>query len=423
VKICHILPNLSFDHKKKGQDMANIKNEDMGLVKEIQKVLLDDRDFLRDIVQENLQSLLDHEFKDHINAEPYERTESRQGYRNGSYSRTLKTRVGSIELAMIRDREGQFSTELFRRYQRHEQAFVLSMIEMYLQGVSTRKVKKVTETLCGTDISKSTVSSLAQEIDANIERWRDRPLSKSYPYLMVDARYEDIRQDGVVTSQAVLIVVGISTDGRREILALDIGNSEHEQEWGAVFKRLKARGLHGVKYTVSDDHSGLVKALKREFQGSAWQRCQVHFQRNFRGKFSRRERDDYGAKLKDVFAATGIEQARQRQADLVRELEPVKPRVAEWLDQEIESCFTVYSLPGAHQKRMRTTNMIERFNQELLRRSRVIRIFPNAASCIRLFAAMCIEKSEHWQTGYKYLEMSLLPKQQSDSWELRRQAV
>ena len=402
--------------------MANVKTKAMGLVKEIQKVLLNDADFLRVLVQENLQKILIAEFEDKIQAAPYERTEARLGYRNGSYSRKIKTRVGTIELDVIRDRDGIFSTELFKRYQRSEQAFVLSMVEMYIQGVSTRRVKKITETLCGTSISKSTVSSLAQGIDENISKWRNRALTEEYPYLVVDARYEDIRKEGVVMSQAVLIVVGISVSGKREILSVDIGNSENEQEWSDVFGRLKSRGLKGVKYVVSDNNQGLVKAVKQKFQGASWQRCQVHFMRNFISKLSRKDTKEYVLKLKDIFAAPEIEQARERKEKLVKELESIKPKIADWLDADIESCFTVYSLPSEHRKRMRSTNMIERFNQELRRRSRVIRIFPNDESCLRLFGTMCMEKSEQWQTGRRYLDMNLLKNQAQEGWPKFAQA-
>ena len=403
--------------------MANVKTKDMGLVKEIQKVLLDDSDFLRNLVQENIQEILKAEFEDQIQAGRYERTESRRGYRNGSYSRKLKTRVGTLELDIIRGRDGVFSTELFRRYQRSEQAFVLSMIEMYLQGVSTRRVKKITETLCGTTISKSTVSHLTKGIDENVSRWRNRMLTEGYPYLVVDARYEDIRKEGLVMSQAVLITVGISASGKRDILSVDIGNSENQQEWSGVFDRLKSRGLKGVQFIVSDDHQGLVKSVKQKFQGTGWQRCQVHFMRNFMSKFSRKNTKEYIVKLKDIFAAPDIEQARERKEKLVKELEAIKPKIADWLDSDIESCFTVYSLPPEHRKRMRSTNMIERFNQELLRRSRVIRIFPNDESCLRLFGTMCMEQSEQWQTGRRYLDMSLVNEQPKAEWSKLARAV
>jgi len=403
--------------------MAKGQDKNIGLVKEIQKVLLDDSDFLRTLVQENLQKVLTAEFDEFLRAGPYERSQERTGYRNGCYTRNIKTRVGTIELEVLRDRDGNFSTELFRRYQRNEQAFALSMIEMYIQGVSTRKVAKVVESLCGTNVSRSMVSSLCKELDENITKWRSRKLSKEYPYLVVDARYEDIRVGGIVTSQAVMIVIGISSFGHREILSVDVGQSENEHQWSEVFETLKSRGLSGVKYVVSDDHKGLVKALKRYFQGAGWQRCQVHFMRNFISKFNRKETRENVLKLKDVFAAPDLKQARERKKSLVNELEPLKPEVADWLDSEIESCFTVFNLPVEHRKRMRSTNMIERFNQELLRRSRVIRIFPNIESSIRLFATMCIEQSEQWQTGHKYLDMDLLKTSTQEGWVEMARAV
>lgn len=403
--------------------MAKDKNKNTGLVKEIQKVLLNDEDFLRSLLQDNLQKILNTEFENYIQALPYERTQKRKGYRNGSYKRQIKTRVGSMELEIVRDREGNFSTELFRRYQRSEQALVLSITEMYIKGVSTRKVKDIVEVLCGTSVSKSLVSNLSKELDENISRWRNRTLDQSYPYLVVDARYEDIRHEGVVRSKAVLIVIGISESGHREILSLSMGDSENEHVWYEIFKGLKARGLEGIRLVVSDDHPGLVKAVKRCFQGSSWQRCQVHFMRNFMSKFSRKDKKEYVQQLKDIFAAPDIIQARERKERLVKEIEKKKSEVADWLDNDIEFCFTVYSLPLEHRKRMRSTNMIERFNQELLRRSRVIRIFPNKDSCIRLFGAMCMEQSEQWQTGIKYLDMELLKPQKQEEWSNMAKAV
>jgi putative transposase len=231
VKNCHVLPKFDLNKKKKGKDMAKREKQNIGLVKEIQKVLLDDPDFLRTLLQENLQQVIACEFEGFLQAGPYERSQQRQGYRNGSYTHKIRTRIGTIELEVFRDREGRFSTELFRRYHRNEQAFVLSLAEMYVHGVSTRKVGKVVETLCGDSVSKSMVSSLAKGLDGTVHRWRNRKLSKKYPYLIVDARYEDIRQDGIVVGKAVMIVIGISESGRREILSVDIGDSEGEQQW------------------------------------------------------------------------------------------------------------------------------------------------------------------------------------------------
>ena len=238
-----------------------------------------------------------------------------------------------------------------------------------------------------------------------LKSWRERQINKEYPYLVVDARYERIRGAHGVISKAVMIVVGISSAGYREILSIDISDSENESDWGQIFKRLKDRGLSGVIYVVSDDHEGLVKALGRYFQGSMWQRCQVHFIRNFISKLGRRDAKRYLPLLKDVFAATNREDAIIRKRRLVEELTKSKPNISQWIDEDIEYCLTVYDLPEPHRRRMKSTNMLERFNQELKRRSRVIRIFPNEASCIRLLGSLCMEQSEEWETGRIYLNM------------------
>jgi transposase-like protein len=254
---------------------------------------------------------------------------------------------------------------------------MLSMIEMYVHGVSTRKVTRVVQELCGIEVSKSQVSDLAGELDKNLDLWRQRRLEKSYPYLVVDARYEKIRTGAGVVSKAVMIVVGIAACGHREILSIQIGDSENEVDWGLIFQDLKERGLSGVRYVVSDDHTGLVKALERHFQNALWQRCQVHFIRNFISKLGGKESKNYLYKLQDIFAAPNLEEAHSRKDRLVEELEENKPQIASWIDEEIESCFSVYHLPEEHRRRMKSTNMLERFNDELKRRSRVIRIFPN----------------------------------------------
>jgi transposase-like protein len=215
-----------------------------------------------------------------LGAGTYERNGERRGWRNGYKPRTLKTRVGTLDLMVPKDRDGEFQTELFERYQRSEKALVLSMLEMYLSGVSTRKVSAITEALCGLEVSKSQVSALTQKLDAEIAQWRTRPLSGSYPYLVVDARYEKVRQGGAVVSQGVLVVCGIDRRGYREVLGCWVAESESEASWGTAFAELKQRGLKGVRYVVSDDHARMVKAIGRHFQGAVWQRCQVHFVRN-----------------------------------------------------------------------------------------------------------------------------------------------
>ena len=390
------------------------QRKDTSIVKEFQKVLLDDKDFLKNMLADSLQSFLQDEFNRFIKAGHYERSKDRRSYRNGSYTRSIKTRVGQIELEVCRDRDGLFQSELFRRYQRNEQAFVLSMIEMYIQGVSTRKVSKIVEELCGHGISKSQVSELARDLDTKLNLWRERKLIRSYPYLVVDARYEHIRTTSGVVRKAVMIVIGISDEGRREVLSIGIADSENEVDWGDVFRQLKDRGLYGVKFVVSDQHQGLVNALQRHFQGSLWQRSQVHFIRNFISKMGRKDSRKYLALLKDVFSAAGREDAIVRKERLVEVLESKKPAVSRWIDEQIESCLSAYNLPASHYRKMKSTNMLERLNQELKRRSRVIRIFPNEASCLRVLGTICMEQSEEWETGRRYLKMKEDPDQESD---------
>jgi putative transposase len=242
----------------------------------VQAALLDDPDFLRGLVERTLQTLLEEELTTHLGAERYERTDGRRGYRNGHKPRTLTTRVGTLELLVPQDRDGTFSTELFSRYQRTEQALVLSLMEMYIQGVSTRKVAAITEQLCGTRFSKSQVSALAGRLDGELVAWRERPLTApSYPYVWVDARYEHVRVDGRVVSQGVLLVTGLrGDDGKREVLGVTVADTESEATYQELFRSLKARGLGGVRLVISDDHAGLRQAIARQFQGAGWQRCQ-----------------------------------------------------------------------------------------------------------------------------------------------------
>ena len=361
-------------------------------------------DPIRALMQVLLQGLMEEEMTAHVGAEPYERTEGRRGHRNGYKPRSLKTRVGTLDLLVPQDREGQFRTELFQRYQRSEKALVLALVQMYLEGVSTRKVKRITEQLCGLEISRSQVSALVVDLQAEIDAWRSRPLAKRYPYLVIDARYEKVRRRPHVVSQAVLVVVGIGEDGRREVLGTYLADSESEATWSDVFKDLKGRGLEGVQYVVSDDHEGLVAAVQRYFQGAVWQRCQVHLVRNLLAKVSRGDRPWVLEGWREVREAKTLEEARARLRELVETLEAKYPEVATWLEEAGEEALAVYALPEEHRKRMRSTNMLERLNQELKRRTRVVRIFPDGPSCLRLVTALAMETSEEWEARI-YLDM------------------
>jgi putative transposase len=378
------------------------------LVVAAQAALLDDPEFLRGLVQDAVQAILEAEMEAHLGAGRYERTAGRSGYRNGSKPRTLHTRVGTLELQVPQDREGTFSTELFSRYQRTEQALVVTLMEMYVQGVSTRKVAAITEQLCGTAFSKSQVSALAGRLDADLVAWRERPLPASYPYLSVDARYEHVRVDGRVVSQGVLVVAGVRDDGRREILAVEVADTESEATYQDLFRHLKARGLHGVRLVTSDDHAGLRAAIGRHFQGASWQRCQVHFARNLQRRVGAKHRAQLGEDLRAIFAAPEAAQAQATARSCAQRWRAGHPAVATQLEEELEPCLTCLALPTAHRVRVRTTNGLERFNQELKRRTRVVRIFPNRAALLRLVTALAMEQSEEWVSGRRYLTLEPL---------------
>ena len=370
----------------------------------MQETILSSDDALKEMLQRLVQAVLETEMQTFLQAESYERTDKRTGYRNGYKPRMLCTRVGTLELMVPKDREGRFQTELFERYQRSEKALMLCIAQMYIQGVATRKVKKITEALCGLEISKSQVSELTKRLDGEIEAWRNRPLEKEYIYLIVDARYEHIRSGGCVSSKGILIVVGIDKDEYREPLGVWAADSESETSWTDVFNALKKRGLRGVRYVVSDDHKGLRKAVSRCFQGALWQRCQVHFTRNILSYTSRKDRPYIMSLLREITGAQSLESARKRIAETVELLQRTHPKIADMLDTHGEEILAVYQLPETHRKRMRSTNMLERFNQEIKRRTRVVRIFPNEASCIRLVASLAMETAEEWMHR-KYLTM------------------
>ena len=374
----------------------------------LQEVLINDEDFLKQMVEKVCQRIMETEITEFLGADPHERTEERIGYRNGYKPRILRTRVGELNLMVPKDREGNFSSRLFARYQRNEKALVLALQEMYLQGVSTRKVKEITEALCGLEFSKSLVSELSKELDLEISTWRNRKLTQDYPYLIIDARYEKVRTNNLITSSGALIALGIGSDGKREILSVDIADSESETSWGEVFKNLKQRGLSGVRLITSDDHGGLVNAARRHFQGISWQRCQFHFTKNILDMTPKKERRLIYSELKSIFDSPDQKWAKQRLSEVIEAYQAKYPRIAEKLSNDAEDVLTCFNFPASHRRRIRTTNCLERFNQEIKRRTNVVRIFPNADSAIRLISALAIEQSEEWMTGRMYLDMEEL---------------
>jgi putative transposase len=391
---------MATDHRRLAEEVA-------------QGILLDDPSFLHEIVERVVQQVLETEMTGHIGAAPYERTERRTGQRNGYKPRTLRTRIGTLNLLVPQDREGTFSTRLFSRYQRNEKALVLALMQMYVGGVSTRKVKDITEELCGTSFSKSLVSSLAGSLDAELQAWRKRRLeAASYPYLFVDARYEKVRVDERVVNQGVLVVSGVRDDGFREILGVEVADTESEATYQELFRSLKQRGLSGVELVVSDEHEGLKSAVSRHFQGASHQRCQVHYSRNLLGMVGFARRKELAVDLRAIFAAPAREQALQIASSVAEKWRGKgNEKVACHLEERIEECLACLAFPESHRRRIRTTNGLERLNQEIKRRTRVVRIFPNSEACLRLVSALAVEQSEEWVTGRRYLDMSELEEQ------------
>ena len=359
------------------------------------------------LLESALNQVLEAQMVEHLGAERYEHSEERVGYRNGYRERTIYTRVGTLTLRVPQTRDGSFSTEIFQRYQRSEQGFVLALMEMYLQGVSTRKVKKVTEKLCGVSFSKSTVSQLCTGLDARLNAWRNRPLGdKKYPFLMVDALVVDCRRDEAIRSTGVLIVYGVNEKGQREPLDLLIADSENETSWDELFQSLKKRGLRGVDLVVSDAHEGLVNALKRQFQGAQWQRCQTHFVRNILGHAPRHLRREIADHLKLIFYAEDITTAKKLANDFISAFEKKAEKAVDNFEAGLESVLTVLVFPSRYRKRLRTSNLPERMNEEIRRRQRVIRIFPNEDSALRLIGSLLADFYDNWQSQNHYFDMT-----------------
>lgn len=363
-------------------------------------------DGMKHVIECAVNKVLEAELTEHLNAERGERTEERLGYRNGHYTRRITTRVGTLELEVPRDREGRFRTELFDRFQRSERALVLSLMDMVIQGVSTRKVKKITHTLCGHEFSKSTVSELAKELDEQVRAWAERPLDGChYPFVIADAMFVKVRRSGRVRSAAVLIAVGITEEGHREILGLSVSLKESETAWDEFFLQLRRRGLSGVEYVITDRHKGLVAALNEHFIGATWQRCQAHFIRNVMDHTPEKAKEEVLEALKAILHAASPKAARAALIHMQDNLEEAAPTAVSMVETAFDEVTAVIGLPRKYRRRLRTSNMLERLNEEVRRRERVIRIFPNEASVHRLIGALLAEQHEAWASGRLYLNM------------------
>jgi transposase-like protein len=345
-----------------------------------------------------------------LQAQPYERTDARKGYANGYKPKTVIGRAGPITFSVPQVRgETEFYPSALEKGIRSEQALKLAMAEMYVQGVSTRKVSAIVEELCGASVSSTQVSDCAKRLDAELQKWRDRPLG-TCTYLVFDARYEKVRHDGQLRDCAILIALGITPEGNRSILGVSVALSEAEAHWRAFFQSLVQRGLGGVTFIVSDDHPGMAAARKAVFGAVPWQRCQFHLQKNAQAYVPRLDqRAEVASAIRSVFDASSRQAAEQRLKEIVTHYAKSAPKLARWMEENLPQAFTVFTLPVAHQKRMRTSNALERVNQELKRRTRVARVFPNETSLLRLITALLSETSDDWETGKIYLNMENQP--------------
>ena len=376
-----------------------------------QELMRGNPDGPREVVRAVLQEVLEAEMTDALGAAKGERSAGRLGYRSGYYGRTLITRVGKLELRVPQDREGRFSTELFERYQRSEQALVATLAEMYVQGVSTRKVKAVTEELCGHAFSASAISAINKRLDASLAAFARRRLEEPFAYLILDARYEKVRENGIVGSRAVQIAVGVDREGRRQVLAVELAGRESRSSWKDFLLGLRERGLHGVEFVVADDHTGLKAALREVLPEAFVQRCYVHFLRNALDHLPRKADDDCLQELRWIYDRRELAEAKADLAAWLKKWSPRYDRLTGWVEDNIEETFTYYRLPRQHHKHMKSTNMLERLNEEIKRRTYVVRIFPNAESCLRLIRALAVETHENWLEANRYLNMDDLKEQ------------
>jgi putative transposase len=395
--------------RKQDSAKARITAEDL------KQMLAEDSDLLKTIVEQTVQQVLEAEMDEALQAGKSERSEQRIGYRSGYYGRTLVTRVGKIELRVPQDRQGRFRTEVFERYQRSEKALVAAMVEMYVQGVSTRKVKSITEELCGHEFSSSSVSRIVKTLDEELEKFAQRRLEEPYPYVILDARYEKVREDGAVRSQAVLVVIGINWEGRRNVLAVELAHRESLSSWRELLVSLRQRSLQGVEFVVSDDHAGLRRAIQEVLPEAVWQRCYVHFLRNALDYLPRKADDDCLQELRWIYDRRDAQEARRDLAAWLLKWGKRYAKLCAWVEENIEETFSFYRLPRQHHKNLKSTNMLERFMEELKRRTLVVRIFPNAAACLRLVRALAVEIHENWIEAMQYLNMDPLQEQKKEA--------
>jgi len=342
-----------------------------------------------------------------LGAQPFERTEERRGYANGFKDKAVSTRLGKLHLRVPQVRDvsdgAVFYPQALERGSRSERALKLAVAEMYVKGVSTRRVKAITEKLCGLEVTSAQVSRVTAELDEELSAWRNRALGRT-TYLLLDARYEKVRHGGSVVPCAVLSAIGIDHEGKRSVLGVSVSLSEAEVHWRGFLSSLVERGLYGVKLITSDDHEGLGKARQAVFAGVAWQRCQVHLQRNATAYVPRHEmRKEVAQDIRTIFGAGSREEADRHLDRAIEVYQKKAPKLSEWMRRAIPEGLTVYEIPAPHRRRLRTTNLVEWMNKEMKRRTRVATLFPNEASLLRLVSAICSEISDDWEAARRYL--------------------
>lgn len=355
----------------------------------------DANDLAKQMLTTIFNQLMEKERDDYIKVDHYSRNDERQSSRNGYYEREYTTRIGRLELKVPRTRDGEFSPSLFERYQRNEKALIATMLEMYIQGVSTRKVTKVVEELCGLKVSKSFVSSLTSELDTMVTAFLNRPLGNRYPFILSDVLYLKVRENQRIVSKAFHVILGINEKGSRELLSFAIYESESYDSWKEMYENLLEKGLCGLKLV----HKSEVKAIRDAFTGVSWQRCQVHFMRNVFDKLPRKNTSEVRDELKMLFKTNNIEIAHKMENELIDKYSGQYPKMTECLDEGFEDGFQYCAVKETNYSRLKSTNMLERLNSEIRRREKVVRIFPNEASAIRLIGAVLIDINEKWETS------------------------
>jgi putative transposase len=354
-------------------------------------------DFLPELIRIVINAAMQAERQQYLKVAPYQHSPDRRGHANGYKPKTIKSRMGEITLDVPQVREGGFYPGALEKGQRSERALTLTLAEMYVQGVSTRKVTAIVEQLCGSSISSSVVSQAAKLLDETLEDWRNGPLGE-FPYVFLDARYEKVRQSGQVREAAILFAVGVDLEGKRQILGVSISLSEHEVHWRAFLQSLVVRGLNSVQLITSDAHEGLKAARIAVFGGVPWQRCQFHLQQNAGAHVTRQDmRRDVAEDLRTVFNAPDRYTAEAYLKNIIQKYAQVAPALADWLEKNIPEGLTVFSFPASQRRRLRTSNGLERLSREIKRRTRVVSIFPNEAACLRLISAILMEINEEWQ--------------------------